>query len=80
MDLKKDERFCPHCSQILKRRTFYDHRRQFFDEHSNVWTKRAKRSHGGEDISASDPDEPVQLPLLSTSSACHDTTNTAEAS
>ena len=36
------ERYCPHCNRVVKRRTFYDHKKDFFDEETNSWKKKVK--------------------------------------
>ena len=43
--LANDERYCPHCDQVVKRRTFYDHRKDYFDEERGTWRKKVKTSH-----------------------------------
>jgi len=59
MDLERDERYFPHCSQVLKRRTYYDHRKQFYDEDRNTWVKKMRVR---DDVGI-DADEFIQINL-----------------
>ena len=61
--LANDERYCPHCDQVIKRRTFYDHKKDFFDEDTGTWIKKVKADAGG-DVAAVDKDS-CQLQVCS---------------
>lgn len=35
--------YCAHCGQMVTRRTFYEHKRDYYDPASKTWTKRCRR-------------------------------------
>lgn len=35
--------FCAHCGEMVSRRTFYAHKKEYYDQVSCTWTKKLKR-------------------------------------
>ena len=70
--LANDERYCPHCDQVVKRRTFYDHRKDLFDEERGTWRKKVKTSHTGitsGDVASNEVQHSCQLKQVCNSDA-----------
>ena len=39
---KPGERYCPHYNRVVKQRTLYNHKKDFFKEETNTWKKKVK--------------------------------------
>ena len=35
--------FCVHCGETVSRRTFYEHKKNYYDPDSKTWTKKCRR-------------------------------------